>query len=137
MVFVERPLTGRLRLWRLPYQDGSNRGWLKDQLGDRIRPDWVQGHPGHWEIARTHLLPLLEALVGRYGQVEVWLEFSLTQKCDKRCRDAVGEECVCSCLGTNHGGIWGRRWFEVGDTTLISPEVQRVRGVVTAETLFG
>jgi hypothetical protein len=82
-------------------------------------------------------MPLLEALVERYGKVEVWLEFSLTQKCDKRCRDAHGDECVCSCLGMNHGGIWGRRWFEVGETTLISPEVKRIVGVVTAETLFG
>jgi len=137
MVLVERRVTGRLRLWRLPYQGGGNRWWLKEQLGDRIRPNWVQGNPGHWEIARAHLLPLLAALVRRYGQVEVWLEFSLTQKCDKRCRDALGDECVCSCLGMNHGGIWHRRWFEVGDTTLISPEIRQVRGIVTAATLFG
>lgn len=136
MVILERGLTGRLRLWRLPYQR-DNRGWLKEQLGDRIRPSWVKGSPGHWETARAHLMPLLRALVGRFGQVEVWLEFSRTQKCDKRCRDATGDECVCSCLGMYHGGIWGRGWFEVGETTLINSEVIRVRGVVTAETLFG
>jgi hypothetical protein len=117
MVLLERRLAGRLRLW-IPYGDGTNRRWLKDRLGDRIRPEWVQGRPGHWEIARAQLVPLLEALVTRFGQVEVLLEFSRTQKCDKRCRDATGDECVCSCLGRFHGGIWGRRWFEVGETTL-------------------
>lgn len=135
VVMLERPLRGRLRLWGMPYDGGTNRWWLKDQLGDRIRSTWFSGRPGHWEIARDHLRPLLEALVDRLGAVEVLLDFSLTQKCDKRCRDATGDECVCSCLGVNHGGMWRAAWFEVGETTLISSELRRVRGIVTRETL--
>jgi hypothetical protein len=110
-----RLLTGQLQL-SLPYQPG-NRAWLRDRLGERVHLTWVKA--GYWAMAREHLMPLLEALVAEYGKVAVRLEFRQTQKCDRRCRDAQGDDCVCSCLGTNHKGASGRNWFEVGESTLI------------------
>lgn len=40
---------------RMPFGD-TNRAWLHDELGDRIRPDWNKTvRPGRWEIAKPHL----------------------------------------------------------------------------------
>ena len=132
-----RPLEGRIRL-EMPYAPG-NRAWLKEQLGERIRPDWVRhGGGGHWEVARNHLRALLEALVDRWGAVDVVLDFNVTEKCDRRCQTARGDDCTCSCLGVNHRGLGGgKEWFRVGDTTLISSTTKRVRGRVTRQTLDG
>jgi hypothetical protein len=108
----------RLHL-RMPYGDGANRAWLRDTLGARIRPDWNRTDK-RWEVSRTHLMVLAHALADRFGAVDVFLEFSTTQKCDRRCREAVGDDCECSCLGAYHaGGLWGAGWVEVGETTLI------------------
>ncbi|MFI6228711.1 hypothetical protein ACIBCR_15520 [Micromonospora echinospora] len=111
----------RIRLW-MPY-DPANRRWLHQQLGERIQPIWSKEHR-RWVIARNHFNELVDALLGRFGYVDVEAEFSTTQKCDSNCRRAKHDDCECSCLGEYHGGgIW-HGWIQVGDTTLIRPEVQ-------------
>ena len=122
---VYRPLEGRLQL-RMPY--GANRRWLHEVLGS-VRPRWTTDH---WAIARSHLRPLVNELVLKFGEVEVILEFSTIRKCDSRCRDAGGDNCVCSCLGENHGGAaYWQHWIEVGPTTLVGADRQQVRFVAT------
>ena len=65
---------------------------------------------------------VLPALAERFGEVDVLLEYSTTQKCDRRCREAEGDDCECSCLGEHHaGGMYMHGWIEVGETTLIQP----------------
>lgn len=129
-----RPTNGRLQL-SLPFQL-DNRGWLRELLGSGIHLDWVKAPSGgHWSIARDHLMPLLQGLVAHYGRVYVRLEFKASMRCDSRCRDAKGDDCVCSCLGSNHGGAAGRTWFEVGDTTLISSDTRVITGWATTATL--
>lgn len=116
------------RLWAwLPYLGESNRAWLLEELG-RIRPKWVRASagPGHWEVARTHLWTLVDALATKFGAVDVYLEFSLHSRCDERCQRANPDtvyDCVCACLGENHGGAasW-KSWRPVGETTLVSSE---------------
>lgn len=132
-VTVHRPLKGRLQL-RMPFRL-ENRQWLRANLGSRVHLVWVKDAAPHWELSRNHLVPLLWALTREFEAVIVRLEFSHTQKCDQRCRDATGTDCVCSCMGAYHGGAGGRVWYEVGQTTLISPEVTRIDGIVTAGTL--
>jgi len=40
------------------------------------------------------------------------------KQCDTRCVEAVGEECVCSCGGENHGsGAWPAGAVLVSNTT--------------------
>lgn len=121
---IYRPLQPeRMRLW-MPHQGGSNRSWLHAALGARIQP--VYDSPsGRWLIARPHFTVLVDALLDRFEQVDVSAEFSATQKCDTRCRNAEGDDCDCSCLGEHHGGgLWGGGWFQVGETTLIRPDVR-------------
>ncbi|MBF6290003.1 hypothetical protein [Nocardia cyriacigeorgica] len=60
----------------------------------------------------------------RFGEVDLYLEFSATDVCDARCKNADPasvHDCVCSCLGEFHGGRGDRReWKLSGATTLIS-----------------
>ncbi|GFE25691.1 hypothetical protein [Streptomyces nigrescens] len=111
------------RLWmRLPYSP-TNRDWILDELGSRrIRPDWNNTvSPRRWEIARTHLRPLVDALAFRFGEVDVYLEFSTTERCDRRCQRAEGDDCTCSCRGEHHGGgVYWKHWTQVGEETLVS-----------------
>ncbi|MES4909131.1 hypothetical protein [Streptomyces sp. NPDC000395] len=60
------------------------------------------------------------ALAERFGEVDVYLEFSTTERCDTNCERATGDDCTCSCMGENHGGAaYWRHWTLVGDTTLV------------------
>lgn len=121
----------RLHL-RMPYRDGSNRTWLHDTLGTRIRPEWNREQK-RWEIARPHLMVLAHALADRFGAVDVFMEFNTAERCDRRCREAEGDDCECSCLGSYHaGGLWGGDWIEVGETTLVRPGWQRRHMRLTA-----
>lgn len=121
---IYRPLQpDRLRL-RIPYEGGSNRRWIHATLGARIQP--IYDKPtGRWLIARPHFTTLVDHLLDRFGQVDATVEFSMTRRCDVRCQEATGDDCDCSCLGEHHGGgLWGGGWIQVGETTLIRPEVQ-------------
>ncbi|WP_236652527.1 hypothetical protein [Streptacidiphilus neutrinimicus] len=123
---VHRPVgTARLRI-RMPYAPDT-RAWWHDQLGDLIRPAWNR-EMKCWEIARSHMREVVEALAERFGAVEVALDFRNSSRCDVRCRDAEGDDCDCQCLGENHGGAaYWRAWIQVGETTLVEPGiVQRI-----------
>ncbi|MEV0712783.1 hypothetical protein AB0I48_35040 [Nocardia aurea] len=119
-----RRKASQTRLWAwMPYEGGSNRDWILGELGRRIRPEWNKTER-RWEIARKHLWVLTEAMADRFGEVELYLEFSKTELCDSRCQNAQStdvSECVCSCLGDYHGGRGARRdWKLSGATTLVS-----------------
>lgn len=114
----------RLWVW-MPFEGGSNRAWLLDELGDRIRPDWNR-EEHRWEIARPHLAVLTSALADRFGEVDVYLEFATTERCHNMCQGATGDDCTCSCRGEHHGGgAYWTRWTQVGDEILMG-EVERV-----------
>jgi hypothetical protein len=129
MPWVRRRLgQTRLHVW-MPYQGSSNRQWILQELGTRTRPIWNGSKtPGRWEIARPHLHLVVTSLVQRFGQVDVYLEFSNRTRCDVRCQQAEGDDCECSCLGENHGGAaYWRNWTLVGQTTLLSERECQVR----------
>jgi hypothetical protein len=109
----------KLWLW-MPNDLGRGRDWLLDQLGSRVRPAWFP-NLRRWEVARHHLRTLAFALADRYGAVDVFLEYGANRICDKRCREALGDDCECSCCGEFHGGGAWHGWIEVGDTVLIKP----------------
>ena len=115
---VRRPAEGRLEVW-IPWQPGGNRTLIKSACGSLTRPE-RDGQRKRWLIARTHFMALIEALKARYGQVRVITAHCDTEKCDTRCQEARGDDCVCSCGGRFHGGTDGytRRWILVGTTSL-------------------
>jgi len=102
----------------MPYAGGSNRAWLRATLGKRVSLQYTER--GRWEIARPHLRELIESCAQRFGEVDVILDFRARERCDSRCWQAAGDDCVCSCLGENHGGAaYWKRWLPVGETTLV------------------
>lgn len=111
---VYRPAgSGRITV-RMPYALG-NRAWIHHNLGSGIHPVWNTTDK-RWELARNHLRATVEALVERFGIVDVVIDsYAVT-----RCRDAVGDDCDCQCVGENHGGAaYWKHWHAVGETTLI------------------
>ncbi|MGW9676154.1 hypothetical protein ACWGUN_23845 [Streptomyces koyangensis] len=116
------------RLWmRMPFGT-TNRAWLHDELGDRIRPEWNNTvRPARWEIAKPHLKTLTTALSNRFGEVHVILEFSTTERCDHKCQTATGDDCSCSCRGEHHGGgTYWMNWQLVGEGSTLTGPVGRV-----------
>ena len=112
----------------LDYRPG-NRQWLRDTLGCQPRRNPTTRR---WEIARVHFRRLVEEIALAYGSVDVDVEFSTSERCDKRCREARGDDCSCSCMGENHGGAaYLKYWLEVGDSTLIAPGQRRRQFRVT------
>lgn len=127
---VWRPIEGRIII-KMPYSK-TNRAWLKQTLGPRIRPDWNK-EEGRWEIARAHFGPVVEALAKKLGEVDVFVDFRQAERCDTRCRNARSRECTCSCLGKHHGNGITRDWKVVSDnhTMVQSSGIVRRHVVVT------
>jgi hypothetical protein len=132
---IIRPLTGRIQVHSLRAPQGdeaSNKSMFKSAAGAAIRPTWVpapEGQPGwagHWTIARTHLTDVAESIAIRDGSVEIEMHYNLTEKCDRRCRGADGDECTCACEGKHHGNAQHAFWVPVGETTLIRSEGRKV-----------
>lgn len=98
---------------------------FKDAAGGPIRPDWIpapDGRPyweGFWTIAREHLTVVAEAIALRDRFVDIEMHYSGTERCDYRCQNAQGDDCVCSCEGAHHGEGLHAAWTQVGDTTLV------------------
>ncbi|WP_280447737.1 hypothetical protein [Nocardia cyriacigeorgica] len=104
------------------------RGWIQPDLDPaRTREtdsaEWNKAE-GRWEIARRHLWVLTDAMADRFGEVDLFVQFSTTELCDTRCKNAnpaTVHDCVCACLGENHGGRGKPRdWQLSGATTLVS-----------------
>lgn len=97
-----------------------------------IRPDWVpaeDGQPGwtgYWTIYRQHLTLVAEAIAIRDGEVHIEMHYSLSEQCDRRCQQARGDECTCSCEGKHHGEALHASWIEVGPTTLVRSQGMKV-----------
>lgn len=106
MAQIIRPLKGKLQV-TLPYRPGgANYGLLKAICGEQTRPEWNRERR-HFEVAREHLVKLIDVLPDEIGQpVEVVLYGATQTKCVSACWAANPDtrwECVCSCAGGNHG----------------------------------
>jgi hypothetical protein len=77
---------------------------------------------------------VIDALVEDMGSVEVWQDYSVTEKCDMRCREARGDWCECSCTGLHHGeDHLGPLERIVGETTIVSTEYKRTMRLHTTQ----
>lgn len=127
------PRSGRVLL-RLPRRNvRANRGWLHAVCGDRARHEFSRAHEA-WAVSRSHLSPLIDATVARFGKAVLLRATTAREQCDVRCREARGDECQCACLGAHHGqAYWDERvWRLVGGTTLIHVGSEQVGRSVLA-----
>lgn len=83
---------------------------------------------GWWHITvrgAQGLTDLREALRRRYGWCYVATHHKRSDgRCDTRCVNAQGPECVCSCGGANHGGSY-YPYTLVSETTLVDLQLER------------
>jgi hypothetical protein len=132
--WVLRPVDGRIGC-KMPADDGENQTWLHVHLGESSR--LATDARGVFATSRDRLLHLVRGLSERFGQVDVFLDYRGTDRCGQGCRDAADDDCVCSCLGQNHGGaqFW-RRCPEVGQVVPVGrSEVRRRHILITGEQL--
>jgi hypothetical protein len=126
-VAVYRPLSGRVVV-HLPYREG-NRDFLRE-AGPGVRPGW-DVVSRHWTVSRSAFMAIVDLLREEFGLVEVITDGSSTERCDTRCREATGDDCVCSCAGSQHGLqtlTHGER--VVGETTIVGTTSRWRRVVV-------
>lgn len=97
---------------RMPYGD-MNRLWLHS-FGRR-KPVWDRVGR-FWELPASWFDRLVEGLLVRFGEVYVIQEYREQEKCAPACLNAKGFDCVCSCMGANHGQGDDGSWFTVSDT---------------------
>lgn len=121
---VWRPRHGQVRV-KLPYADG-NRHWLRQTCGARTQVKFDRDGK-HWLVARGHFRTVIEALAARFGEVEVFVDQTVSTKCGPSCQGAVGDECNCQCLGANHGGQVSAGWVRVSEEFLVQHETVRIR----------
>lgn len=131
---VKRLMSERTKIQvQVPYRAGpANWALLHQAAGDRVRVEYASGV---FRLSRQYLKVIVEALAREFGAVDVTLEFNENEQCDTRCQSANPEtfyNCTCACLAANHGGIgMGPEWLQVGETTLINPQLRRHEFVVT------
>lgn len=123
---VHRPIRGRVRV-RFDYRSDS-RDFLR-QAGPGTRPEWERPY---WTVSRTAFASVVDLLLDEYGVVEVTSDGGIGNRCDTRCREATGDDCVCSCAGTQHGiAFLSERERVVGETTIVDTTIARWRRLLT------
>ncbi|WIM93135.1 DUF5710 domain-containing protein [Actinoplanes oblitus] len=127
--WVLRPVDGPAGC-RLPAGD-EHRAWLTGHLGEALTTDTRGVHA----IPRERLVHLVRGLTERFQRVDVFLDHRDGEPCGPRCRDAAGDDCVCSCLGRNHGGgeFW-RRCPDVAAPALVGDSGVRRRHLISTAT---
>ncbi|MFF4625717.1 endonuclease domain-containing protein [Nonomuraea jabiensis] len=97
---------------KIPASQG-NRRWLHRTVD--IRSPHLDNR-GYWHLPRTCLGRLVMAAIDRYGYVVLCRDMSELSRCTRKCQEATGLECNCSCRGAHHGEEDPDGWFErVGD----------------------
>lgn len=80
-----------------------------------------------WEVSYQRLNELVEVLAKFYGEVILMQPVKEKQVCARKCMEANGFECECSCLGANHGSEnMNSSWYEVNDTYAVRYESDQV-----------
>lgn len=106
---ITRPIQGDLEIRYLPRNASgseSNGAWLRHLRDPSLHATWVadaDGKHGHWAVARQHLELVAEAIADLVGEVDIYEEYHRDVECNRSCRNAKRDECVCSCCGENHG----------------------------------
>lgn len=123
--WILRPVTGRVELKVPPGQ--MDRRWLRTGFDSGQRLLEVLVKPANsWLIAREHFALAASAMAEKFGSVDVYMRFKSEERCSDRCVGAKLDECVCSCLGMNHGGglYTSVGWVNQGERPLGNGEVE-------------
>ncbi|MER8584799.1 hypothetical protein NKH19_06035 [Mesorhizobium sp. M1338] len=97
---------------RLPFAE-DNRQWLNTVGKSSVT--WIGGK-AYWELPRNWFNSFVNRALDRYGKLYVIQPYREQEKCARKCMEATGHDCNCSCMGRNHGAGANGGWFEVSDT---------------------
>ena len=137
--FVVKPLKGKVEVnLPLPGCDPEiDVMMLRKAAGARILPAWKESR---WNIAREQYVNTVNGLALMFGKCYVDQYHTKAQRCDKRCQDALGYECICCCCFRNHGAAVTARpgsyldplsmWQEDGEHKLVSNLIMVVHYIV-------
>jgi hypothetical protein len=113
-----RPVDGRVLVW-IPWDRRRSNRELLNSAGRGTNAEWDKEH-GRWTVSRTAFARVLDALLDEFAKVKVVTDGRAGNRCDTRCREALGDECICQCAGRYHGSRFvasGERI--VGETTIV------------------
>lgn len=106
----------------------DNRDLLRT-AGLGVRPEYSRD-VGLWTVSRATFSAVVQMLLAEFGSAQVTTEGSTAQQCDLRCREAIGDDCVCRCAGSRHGrGDLEPDERVVGETTIVGTVVRWQRVV--------
>ena len=81
----------------------------------RRDPEW-HADKRYWEIPHAWYSDLVARCVEAWGSCWIIQPYQAHETCAPACWNGVGEDCQCSCMGTNHGsGQPGGGWTIVGE----------------------
>lgn len=115
-IVVRSGIPGDKLTARLPYRL-DNKLWLTSLATGHRKPDvkWAP-LPQAWKLPVTWLNRFVDQGLERYGRLYVVQPYREMEKCAPACRNAIGHDCQCSCMGANHGAQDGGGWFDVSET---------------------
>ena len=107
--------TGFPLLLRNPYRD-DNREWLRNKR--RSKPKWIiENNYPYWKIPKIWFDDTVTRALERWQKLYIIQPYAERETCSRKCVNAKGHECECSCMGARHGsGYLGNDWFEVSET---------------------
>ncbi len=107
--------SGQYMAW-FPERD-DHEFWLK--VVCRIRtPEFDEAD--RWLLPRSTLNKVVRAALDEYGSVGMFLDVEgKLRDCDARCQNARNLDCVCGCLGANHGTEPTIQWVQVSDAEVV------------------
>lgn len=111
-VVVRRDEKGQKLHVRLPYSEG-NRQWL-NSVG-KSSAAWISSKR-YWELPCSWFNNFVNQALNRYDKLYVIQPYRDQEKCARKCMNAKGHDCSCSCMGRNHGAGVNGSWFEVSET---------------------
>jgi hypothetical protein len=114
-IIVRSDISGDKLTARLPYRS-DNKAWLFGLATGRRKPE-VKWSPVEkaWKLPVSWLNRFVDSGLERYERLYVVQPFREMEKCAPACRNAVGHDCQCSCMGANHGAGNGGGWFDVSE----------------------
>lgn len=130
VVYVPYPRSPNGQLWvRLPHRFLINvDAWIRvGRRRVRSLDQWS------WRVPRRALDVTVRRVVQTFGRVYLIRHCRRTEVCARRCWEARGFDCVCSCQGTKHGSHDDARWYEVSDTFAVRSSFEYLTGsLITA-----
>jgi len=88
--------------------------WLKPTVNSRD-PQWIRKARG-FMVPKGWFNDLTAKLLGQYGKLWIIQPYREQEVCAPACKNAVGHECNCSCMGQYHGtGGPDAGWFVVNE----------------------